>query len=175
MLRSVARRRSPPGEPRLVGYLYVLPAFAFFAIFGIVPFIQTIGISFTEWRGVGEQEPVGLDNYVAVVNDPDLYSAFFRSLVLIFFYSFVPVAIGLLLAALLSRVRIRGMGAYRVLLFLPQTIALVVVAIAWVLDLLGGRSGQPGPPAHRARGADAVMAGGLRPRAARRSDSWARG
>src|SRR5688572_26108953 len=129
MLRSLARRRSPPGEPRLVGYLYVLPAFASFAIFGILPFLQTIDISFSEWRGIGEREPVGLDNYVDVVNDPDLYSAFFRSLVLIVFYSLLPVAIGLLLAALLSRVRIRGMGTYRVLLFLPQTIALVVVAI----------------------------------------------
>lgn len=132
MLRRVARRRSPPGEPRLVGYLYVLPAFAFFALFGIYPFLQTIGISFTRWRGIGEQEPVGLANYAAVVSDPDLYSAFFRSLVLIFFYALLPVCIGLLLAALLSRVRIRGMGTYRVLLFLPQTIAMVVVAIAWV-------------------------------------------
>ena len=132
MTRFAARRRSPPGEPRLVGYLYVLPAFAFFAIFAIVPFLQTIDISFTEWRGVGPREPVGLDNYAAVVSDPDLYSAFFRSFVLILFYSILPVAIGLLLAGLLSRVRIRGMGTYRVLLFLPQTIALVVVAIAWI-------------------------------------------
>ena len=132
MLRNAARRRSPPGEPRLIGYLYVLPAFAFFAIFAIVPFLQTIDISFTEWRGVGPPEPVGLDNYSAVVSDPDLYSAFFRSFILILFYSILPVAIGLLLAALLSRVRIRGMGTYRVLLFLPQTIALVVVAIAWI-------------------------------------------
>jgi raffinose/stachyose/melibiose transport system permease protein len=132
MLRNAARRRSPPGEPRLIGYLYVLPAFAFFAIFAIIPFLQTIDISLSEWRGIGPREPVGLDNYAAVVNDPDLYSAFFRSFVLILFYSILPVSIGLLLAALLSRVRIRGMGTYRVLLFLPQTIALVVVAIAWI-------------------------------------------
>jgi raffinose/stachyose/melibiose transport system permease protein len=130
--RLVGCSLSRPGEPRLVGYLYVLPAFAFFALFGIYPFLQTIGISFTRWRGIGEQEPVGLANYSAVISDPDLYSAFFRSLVLILFYSILPVCIGLLLAALLSRVRIRGMGAYRVLLFLPQTVAMVVVAIAWV-------------------------------------------
>lgn len=128
----MARRRAPPGEPRLIGYLYVAPALILFLIFGIYPFIQTIGISLTEWRGVGEQVPVGLDNYVQVLNDPDLYSAFFRALILIFFYSILPISIGLLLAALLSRIRIRGMGAYRVLLFLPQTIAMVVIAIAWV-------------------------------------------
>jgi ABC-type sugar transport system permease subunit len=74
---------------------------------------------------------VGLENYVDVLGDPDIYTAFLRSLVLVVFAAILPVCIGLLLAALLSRVRIRGMGTYRVLLFLPQTIAMVVVAIAW--------------------------------------------
>ena len=130
--RFAARRGSPPGEPRLVGYLYVAPALLFFLIFGIWPFIQTIGISLTEWKGIGDAKPVGLDNYAQVLSDPDLYSAFFRSVVLIFFYSLLPIVIGLFLAALLSRVRIRGIAGYRVALFLPQTIAMVVVAIAWV-------------------------------------------
>jgi raffinose/stachyose/melibiose transport system permease protein len=132
MSRLKARQGSPPGEPRLVGYLYVAPAFILFLIFGIWPFIQTIQISFTKWKGVGEATPVGLDNYVDVLTDPDIYSAFFRSLVLIFFYSLLPIVIGLLLAALLSRIRIRGVAGYRVALFLPQTIAMVVIAIAWI-------------------------------------------
>ena len=38
----------------------------------------------------------------------------------------------MLLAALLSRIRIRGIAGYRVALFLPQTIAMVVIAIAWI-------------------------------------------
>jgi raffinose/stachyose/melibiose transport system permease protein len=132
MTRFMARRGAPPGEPRLVGYLYVAPALGFFLLFGIWPFIQTVQISFTKWRGVGESTPVGLDNYVAVLTDPDLYSAFFRSIVLIFFYSLLPIVIGLFLAALLSRIRIRGLAGYRVALFLPQTISMVVIAIAWI-------------------------------------------
>jgi raffinose/stachyose/melibiose transport system permease protein len=131
MTRIAARRRSPPGEPRLVGLLYVAPALALFLIFGIWPFLQTIQISTWKWRGIGEPTDVGLDNYIAVLNDPDLYMAFVRSVVLIFFAAILPVCIGLLLAALLSRIRIRGIGTYRVLLFLPQTIAMVVIAIAW--------------------------------------------
>jgi raffinose/stachyose/melibiose transport system permease protein len=132
MSRFTARQGSPPGEPRLVGYLYVAPALAFFLFFGIWPFIQTVQISFTKWRGVGEAEQVGLDNYVQVLTDPDLYSAFFRSFILIFFYSLLPIVIGLFLAALLSRIRIRGIAGYRVALFLPQTISMVVIAIAWI-------------------------------------------
>lgn len=131
MTRIAARRRSPPGEPRLVGLLYVAPALALFLVFGIWPFLQTIQISTWKWRGIGEPTDVGLDNYIAVLSDPDLYMAFVRSVILIFFAAILPVCIGLLLAALLSRVRIRGIGTYRVLLFLPQTIAMVVIAIAW--------------------------------------------
>jgi raffinose/stachyose/melibiose transport system permease protein len=126
-----ARQGSAPGEPRFVGLLYVAPALVFFAIFGIWPFIQTILISFTRWRGIGEQVPVGFDNYADVLLDEDLSMGFVRAGILILFYAILPLCIGLLLAALLSRVRIRGVGTYRVLLFLPQVIAAVVIAIAW--------------------------------------------
>lgn len=132
MRRSVAaRRRPPPGEPRLVGLLYVAPALLAFLVFGIWPFLMTVQMSTWKWRGIGEPTDVGLDNYAQILNDPDLYLAFFRSGVLILFAAVLPVCIGLLLAALLSRIRIRGIGGYRVLLFLPQTIAMVVIAIAW--------------------------------------------
>jgi raffinose/stachyose/melibiose transport system permease protein len=39
--------------------------------------------------------------------------------------------IGLLLAGLMARARIRGLAFFRTILFLPQVIALVVVAVMW--------------------------------------------
>ena len=63
----------------LLGLLYVAPALAFFAVFGIWPFLQTILISFTRWRGIGEQVPVGLDNYADVLRDEDLSMGFVRA------------------------------------------------------------------------------------------------
>jgi raffinose/stachyose/melibiose transport system permease protein len=44
----------------------------------------------------------------------------------------LPVLLGLLLASLLAHGRVRGVTAFRAALFLPQTVATVVVAIAWV-------------------------------------------
>jgi raffinose/stachyose/melibiose transport system permease protein len=107
------------------------PSLIAFLIFGILPFLQTVQISTWQWKGIGEPVDVGLDNYVQILSDPDLYMAFVRSGILVIFYALLPVCLGLLLAALLSRVRIRGVGAYRVLLFLPQTIAMVAIAITW--------------------------------------------
>ena len=51
---------------------------------------------------------------------------------LIGFYAIVPVIIGLLLTATLTRTRIRGFRFFRTTLFLPQLFAGVVIAQAWV-------------------------------------------
>jgi raffinose/stachyose/melibiose transport system permease protein len=51
--------------------------------------------------------------------------------VLVGFYAALPIVIGLLLAAAMSRTRVRGLALFRTVLFLPQVIALVVVAVMW--------------------------------------------
>ena len=51
---------------------------------------------------------------------------------LIVFYAVIPVIIGLLLTAALTRTAIRGFRFFRTTLFLPQLIAGVVIAQAWV-------------------------------------------
>jgi raffinose/stachyose/melibiose transport system permease protein len=51
--------------------------------------------------------------------------------VLILFYAVLPCMLGLLLASLIAHSRVRGVTVFRAVLFLPQTIATVVVAIAW--------------------------------------------
>ncbi|WP_166348280.1 carbohydrate ABC transporter permease [Phytoactinopolyspora limicola] len=128
------RRRSsgPPGEPRRLAYLYILPAVAVFATFIGFPLVRSATFSFYEWDGLGSSTWVGLANYTAVFSDPTLRGAFFHALVLIVFYAVIPVSLGLLLAATMMRARrMRGLGLFRVLIFLPQVVPMVVVAIAW--------------------------------------------
>ena len=121
----------PPGEPRRIGYLYLLPAAVVFAAFVLAPLAHSFWLSLFEWDGITPGTWVGLDNYADVVSDPELRRAFAHALVLIVFYALLPVAIGLLLAGLLARVRVRGLAAFRTILFLPQVIAMVVVAVMW--------------------------------------------
>jgi raffinose/stachyose/melibiose transport system permease protein len=122
-----------PGEPRRVAYLYLLPAFALFATFVLAPLLHAAWLSLFAWDGITPGEWVGLDNYDAVVSEDDLRRAFGHSAVLLIFYAALPIMIGLLLAAAASRARIRGLTALRTILFLPQVIALVVVAVTWRL------------------------------------------
>ncbi|ADB53845.1 carbohydrate ABC transporter permease [Conexibacter woesei] len=126
--RSEAR---PPGEPRRVGYLYILPAFLVFAGFVLVPLGHAFYLSLWEWDGLTAGRWVGFDNYVDVVSDPGLRAAFGHALVLVLFYAVLPVLIGLLLAGLVARARVRGLALFRTILFLPQVIAMVVVAVMW--------------------------------------------
>ena len=131
-----ARRRArvgerPPGEPRRVAYLYILPGLAVFVAFVLLPLIHAGWISLFRWDGITPGEWVAFENYKAVFTDPDLRSAFAHALVLLIFYAGLPIVIGLLLAAAMSRAPVRGLAAFRTILFLPQVIALVVVAVMW--------------------------------------------
>jgi raffinose/stachyose/melibiose transport system permease protein len=122
---------APPGEPRRVGYLYLLPALGVYAAFVLWPLGHTVWLSLHEWDGLTPATWVGLDNYREIVESGPLRSAFVHSLVLILFYAVVPVTLGLVLVAALSRAQVRGQAVFRTVLFLPLVIPMVVVAVIW--------------------------------------------
>jgi raffinose/stachyose/melibiose transport system permease protein len=126
-----AADEAPPGEPRRVGYLYLLPGLVVFGAFVLWPLGRSAWLSLFSWDGVTPGTWVGLDNYAAVVSDEDLRAAFVHAFVLVAFYAVLPIAIGLVLAAAMARTRVRGLAAFRTVLFLPQVLALVVVAVMW--------------------------------------------
>jgi raffinose/stachyose/melibiose transport system permease protein len=97
----------------------------------LAPLGHTIWLSLHQWDGLTPATWVGLDNYREIFRDPELRSAFEHSLVLIVFYAVIPVTLGLVLVGALSRARVRGQSAFRTVLFLPQVIPLVVVAVIW--------------------------------------------
>jgi raffinose/stachyose/melibiose transport system permease protein len=120
-----------PGSPRWVGLLYLAPALIAYGVFVLAPLGNNLWLSFFSWDGITSKVWAGLDNYSTVATDGQIRGAFYHSLVLIFFYSLLPVVIGLLLAATMSHTRIRGLAAFRAILFLPQVISTVVVAITF--------------------------------------------
>ncbi|WP_181448936.1 carbohydrate ABC transporter permease [Nonomuraea aridisoli] len=112
-------------------YLLILPGFVFYALFVLVPIVDTVRLSFLEWDGLSPQVFVGLDNYVQVLSDPNTWTSLRVSLVFVLFSCLLPVAAALLLVGVIARTKIRGLSFFRFVFFLPYTIALAVVAIAW--------------------------------------------
>jgi raffinose/stachyose/melibiose transport system permease protein len=121
----------PPGAPRRVGYLYLVPALLVFGAFVLAPLAHSVWLSLFQWDGITPGHWVGLRNYRDVLSDGSLRSAFGHALVLLIFYAVLPVLIGLLLAGCIARVQVRGLPLFRVVLFLPQVVAMVVVAVMW--------------------------------------------
>jgi raffinose/stachyose/melibiose transport system permease protein len=116
----------------LVGWLFVLPALVMYAIFVLQPLFLTVQYSFYRWDGVGPATWVGLSNYATVLSDPALRETILNAFRLVVFFSFIPVALGLLVASVIHRVATGRLGAAaRTVLFLPQVMPLVAAGIIW--------------------------------------------
>jgi raffinose/stachyose/melibiose transport system permease protein len=124
----------------LVGWFFVAPALLMYAIFVLQPLLLTVQYSLYRWDGIGPSTWVGTDNYVNVLTNPDLLESIFNAFRLVFFFSFIPVSLGLLVASVIRRIATGRLGtATRTVLFLPQVIPLVAAGIvwSWVLSLSG--------------------------------------
>ncbi len=130
---SHSARRRARFRQAVAGWLFVAPAALMYAVFVLRPLLTTIWYSFYNWDGISVGTWVGLDNYRFVVTDPRLLSSIGHAFFLIIFFTVLPVVGGLLVAALLQEIKIRGLGtATRTLLFLPQIIPGAAAAVAWV-------------------------------------------
>ncbi len=114
----------------LAGYLYLLPALAVLAAFRIIPIILSVRISLYDWGMAGAREFVGLGNYIAVLQD----SVFWKSLLNTGWYMAFSVPVQLYLSlfiAVLLNQKIKGLGAYRTIYYLPVVTSIVAVSIVW--------------------------------------------
>ncbi|SFT92613.1 carbohydrate ABC transporter permease [Arthrobacter sp. ov118] len=130
-VRQTAARRPRGRRHGATPYHFILPAFLIYAAFLLYPLGRAVHLSLFEWDGLSLATFVGLDNYVSLLSDERLKGAFGHALVFVFFFAVLPVGIGLVLAAVLTRARVRGLPMFRTIVFLPQVIAMVVVAVAW--------------------------------------------
>jgi raffinose/stachyose/melibiose transport system permease protein len=126
----VSRRRRLGPSP-WTALAYIAPAFVVYSVFLLYPLGRAVHLSLFDWDGLTLATFVGLGNYVEVVADDRLRAAFGHALVLIVFFALLPTAIGLVLAAVLNRAKLRGLAFFRTIVFLPQVVAMVVVGVAW--------------------------------------------
>lgn len=119
-------------QESFIGWLFVLPALAMYTIFVLFPLLQSVRYSFFRWDGIGEMRWVGLNNYTTILNDPNLLGTIYNALILVIFFSFIPVTLGLIVASVIHRVAPGRLGTVaRTVLFLPQVIPLVAAGIIW--------------------------------------------
>jgi multiple sugar transport system permease protein len=114
----------------LIGFAYLAPALIILLSFRIIPILLSVRISLYDWGMAGATKFVGFANYLQVLSDP----IFWSSLLNTFWYALFTVPamlfLSLIIAVLLNQ-KIKGLGFYRTLYYLPVVTSIVAVSIVW--------------------------------------------
>ena len=112
-------------------YLFLIPALVVLTIFFFIPFFQTIGLSFYDYsNSIYNPQYVGLNNYYTILNSELFYKVMGNTLFFLVLAVPVLVIVPLILAILINQ-KIRGITLYKILIYLPVIVSIVVAAIAF--------------------------------------------
>lgn len=116
---------------RYVPYLFLLPAGVILLVFFFIPFFQTIVLSFKDYStSIYDPTWVGFANYLKLMNSPVFYKVLANTFIYLFIAVPVLATVPLFLAILLDQ-KIRGITLYKILIYLPVIVSIVVAAIAF--------------------------------------------
>ena len=112
-------------------YLFLLPAGIVLLIFFFIPFFQTIGLSFLNYsNNIYNHSFAGLENYVQILHNPIFYKVMWNTLLYLVVAVPILAIIPLFLAILINQ-KIKGITLYKILIYLPVIVSIVVAAIAF--------------------------------------------
>lgn len=107
----------------------LVPALLLYLTFMIYPVVSVFRIAlFRRSRFSATEEFVGLENFSILLDDRQFIRAFQNTVLLLVVVSIFTMSLALLLAALMTRVPIRGRDAYRFVLLIPSVLSIVVIA-----------------------------------------------
>ena len=116
---------------RLTPYLFLIPAFVMLAVFFFVPFFQTLYLSFFDYsKNIYAPQFVEWANYLYLIKNPQ----FLKTILNTFYFLVLCVpflVIFPLFLAILLNTKIRGKTLYKLIIYLPVVVSIVVVAIAF--------------------------------------------
>jgi len=125
---------------RILPYLYIAPTVVSTFVFVIFPFLANFYYSVVEWDGFGAKRFVGFANFAELAQDLRFRSAAAANLVYFVYIVVVPILLGLLLASIIGRAKVRGLRVYQTIYFIPQVVAPIALGVIfrWVYAPLFG-------------------------------------
>lgn len=114
-----------------VGWLFASPWLIGLLLFYAYPLIASIYFSFTNYSILQPGEFIGLSNYKDLFSDQLFWKSIYNTIY--FAVYFVPLSIifGVALAMALN-MKVKGMGIYRTIFFLPTLVPHVALAVLWM-------------------------------------------
>lgn len=139
--RKLLTRRQYVRRERRLAYLLLVPTLAVFALFMFWPVIRTLQLSFYKWNMVSpEMEYVGLANYESVLTSRVMQKVMFNTLWYMLLFILIDFVLPYIVSFVLTYVVKRFRSFYKISMFVPSLISLVVGAIimSWIFNPLSG-------------------------------------
>ena len=115
-----------------------LPALILFGVFFVYPLLKGIGMSMTNWDGMGEAKFVGLKNFVDFFSDERAMHDIKTTLIFAIGSAVLLNLVGLGYA-FLKNSKFRGKSIARVIIYLPAIISPLIMGYIWYFLLQPGR------------------------------------
>ena len=113
-----------------MAYLFVLPFVIVFLTFSVYPVFRTLYLSFTSYKGFGDAKWAGLANYIRVFKDKFFWKSLGNTVKIWGVNIILQLGLAFLLTVIFSDIKykIRGLGIFRAVYYLPNLIAATSVA-----------------------------------------------
>jgi multiple sugar transport system permease protein len=143
----VARREA------IAGYLFISPWLVGFFVFILGPIVASFYLSLTDYQIVRAPTFVGLDNYRRMLDDDLVWQALKVTSLYVAISTPLVLALSFGVAVLMNQ-KVRGVGVWRTIFYLPNLVPLVATTMLWLwifnpqfglLNLLLRRIGIEGP------------------------------
>ena len=118
---------------KAIAWLFIGPTMLILLMINIFPLIWTVKLSFTNFkanRPNAQVLNVGIDNYVSVLTDPDIWLAMQTTAHFLFWTILLQMLIGFALAYLIDR-KFRGHGFWTTVILIPMMLSPAVVDNFW--------------------------------------------
>ncbi len=130
--QTSARRRPWSRYSSTTFYLFIAPWLVGFVALTILPMVFALLVSFTNYDGISRWRWVGVSNYVELIGDPNTWFSISRTLLYVVLAVPLSIAGGLGLA-LLVNMRVRFVGFFRTIFYLPTVVPVVAGALTFRL------------------------------------------
>lgn len=118
------------GKQKIIPYLFISPWIIGFLAFTLFPLGFSLFMSFHNWSITGERTFIGLNNYRAMFSDENFYKALTVSLKYALFLVPFNLILSLFLALLLNN-KIKKVGIFKTIFYLPTLISGVALSMIW--------------------------------------------
>ena len=120
-----------PGAARTSSVAWMtIPALVMFIAFGIIPLAGVFWLSFQNWNGIGPITPAGIANWSSMLVDPTLYSALWKTFIVMGLSWAVQTPLSILLGVFIAGHQ-RYRAVFAVFYFLPLLLSSAAISIAF--------------------------------------------